>query len=98
MDLKNYIVTIVSTVILNEILLLILPDGSMKKYIRVVCAIVILIIIITPFISLLGGGSASVEIENILNGFNQSYIEKTDIDIYQNYVDKIYERNSNLSE
>lgn len=98
MDLKNYIITIVSTVILNEILLLILPDGSMKKYIKVVCSIVILIIIITPFISLLGGGKASIEIENILNGFNQSYIEKTDIDIYQNYVDRIYERNSNLSE
>jgi stage III sporulation protein AF len=98
MDLKNYIVTIVSTVILNEILLLILPDGSMKKYIRVVCAIVILIIIITPFISLLGGGGASIQMENILNGFNQSYIEKTDIDIYQNYVDNIYERNSNLVE
>ncbi|MEI6101067.1 MAG: stage III sporulation protein AF [Eubacteriales bacterium] len=94
MDLKNYIVTIVSTVVLNEILLMILPDGNMKKYIKVVCAIVILIIIITPFVGLLTGSAPTVQIQNILNGFNQSYIEKTDIDIYQNYVNTIFERNS----
>jgi stage III sporulation protein AF len=98
MDLKSYVATIVSTVVLNEILLLILPEGGMKKYVKVVCAIVVLIIIITPFVSILGGGGASLPIENILNGFNQSYIENTDIDIYQNYVDKIYERNSYFSE
>jgi stage III sporulation protein AF len=98
MDFKNYVVTIVSTVILNEILLLILPEGSMKKYIKVVCAIVILTIIISPFIAIFTGNGAAFQIQNILNGFNQSYIEKTDIDIYQNYVDKIYERNSSLSE
>lgn len=94
MDLKNYIVTIVSTVILNEILLMILPDGSMKKYIKVVCAIVILIIIITPFVGLLTGSTPAIDIQNILNGVNQSYIEKTDIDIYQNYVNTIFERNA----
>ncbi len=98
MDLMSYVATIVSTVVLNEILLLILPEGGMKKYVKVVCSIVILIIIITPFVSFLGGGGTSLSIENILNGFNQSYIEKTDIDIYQNYVDKIYERNSYFSE
>jgi Stage III sporulation protein AF (Spore_III_AF). len=94
MDLKNYIVTIVSTVILNEILLMILPDGNMKKYIKVVCAIVILIIIVTPFIGLLTGSAPAVDIQNILKGLNQSYIQKTDIDIYQNYVNTIFERNA----
>jgi Stage III sporulation protein AF (Spore_III_AF). len=94
MDLKNYIVTIVSTVVLNEILLMILPDGSMKKYIKVVCAIVILIIIITPFVGFLTGSTPSIQIQNILNGLNQSYIEKTDIDIYQNYVNTIFQRNA----
>ena len=98
MDIKSYIITITSTIILNEILLLILPDGNMKKYIKVVCAIVILIIILTPFITIFTGGGTTIQIQDILNGFNQSYIEKTDIDIYQNYVDKIFERNSNLSE
>ena len=98
MDIKSYIITITSTIILNEILLLILTDGNMKKYIKVVCAIVILIIILTPFIANFTGGGTTIQIQDILNGFNQSYIEKTDIDIYQNYVDKIFERNSNLSE
>ena len=94
MDLKNYIVTIVSTVVLNEILLMILPDGSMKKYVRVICAIVIMIIIITPFVGLLTGSAPTIQIQNILKGMNQSYIEKTDIDIYQNYVNTIFKRNA----
>jgi stage III sporulation protein AF len=94
MDLKSYIVTIVSTVVLNEILLMILPDGSMKKYIRVICAIVIMIIIITPFVGLLTGSAPTIQIQSILNGMNQSYIEKTDIDIYQNYVNTIFQRNA----
>ena len=97
--LKNvYRTTVVSTVILNEILLMILPDGGMKKYIRVVCAIVILIILLTPFIGFFTGSAPVINMQNILNGLNQSYIEKTDIDIYQNYVNAIWERNSALEQ
>ncbi len=98
MEIKSFIVTIVSTVVLNEILLLILPDGNLKKYIKMVCAIVILIIIISPMISFFKGNSIEINLKNILNKFEQSYIENNDIDIYKNYVDQIYERNSYFSE
>jgi stage III sporulation protein AF len=54
--LKNWIINIVTIVMVVVLLEIILPSGKMKKYVSLVTGFIIMIAIINPFVGIFGKG------------------------------------------
>lgn len=68
--LKNWITSIVVVVIFMSLIDILLPSNSIKKYARLVFGLIIIIIIITPIISLFNKG---IDIDAKINDYTKQY-------------------------
>ena len=46
--MKEYILAISAAIIMTEIILMLMPDGGMKKFARIALGILLMLMIITP--------------------------------------------------
>lgn len=68
-EIKGFIVTLVSMIILISALELISPDNSMKKYLKFVLGTILIAVIISPILSIISNGE-----KNITNNISE-YID-----------------------
>lgn len=88
MFMKEYVLSIIVSILLVSIASIILPDGKMAKFTKSIFSIIIIIIIITPAINLLKNES--------FNGFEfESDFAFSEDEDYLDYV--YYKRVENLS-
>ena len=58
--LKNFIITLVTMLILMTAIELITPDNSMKKYLKFVLGLILISVMLTPIISLISKGEKQI--------------------------------------
>lgn len=71
-EIKRFIITLVSMIILISAIELISPDNSMKKYLKFVLGTILIAVMVNPIISLISNG------EGDLTNKIQEYIELAD--------------------
>lgn len=71
-EIKGFIITLVSMIILISAIELISPDNSMKKYLKFVLGTILIAVMVNPIISLISNGEG-----NLTNKI-QEYIELAD--------------------
>ncbi|MBE6053552.1 MAG: stage III sporulation protein AF [Clostridium sartagoforme] len=71
-ELKGFIITLVSVIILISAIELISPENSMKKYLKFVLGVILISVIISPIVSLLSKGE-----DDLVNRISQ-YITLAD--------------------
>lgn len=71
-EIKGFVITLVSMIILISAIELIAPDNSMKKYLKFVLGTILIAVMVSPIISLVSNG------EGALTNKIQEYIELAD--------------------
>ena len=71
-EIKNFVITLVSMIILITAIELIAPDNSMKKYVKFVLGTILIAVMISPIISLISNG------EEVLTKEIEEYIQIAD--------------------
>ena len=71
-EIKGFIITLVSMIILISAIELIAPDNSMKKYLKFVLGTILIAVMISPIVSVLSDG------ESILTSKISEYIDLVD--------------------
>ena len=71
-EIKGFVITLVSMIILISAIELISPDNTMKKYLKFVLGTILIAVMISPIISLIGNG------EGALSKKIEHYIELVD--------------------
>ncbi len=71
-EIKGFIITLVSMIILISAIELIAPDNSMKKYLKFVLGTILIAVMISPIVSVLSDG------ESILTNKISEYIDLVD--------------------
>ena len=71
-EIKNFVITLVSMIILITAIELIAPDNSMKKYVKFVLGTILIAVMISPIISLISNG------EKVLTKEIEEYIQIAD--------------------
>ncbi|AYE35641.1 stage III sporulation protein AF [Clostridium septicum] len=81
--LKNFIITLVTMLILMTAIELITPDNSMKKYLKFVLGLILISVMLTPIISLISKGEK--QITNTIAKYGEEYSNTGEkIDKYKN--------------
>ena len=65
--ISNWAQGIIVAVIIASIIEMILPEGSSKKYIKVVIGVYILFVIVTPIVNQFSNNSNSIDTDSIFN-------------------------------
>lgn len=86
----NWAISIVIAIIFSAVISSLLPDTSIKKYVKVVLGVVVSIIILTPLISAFGKVNVESEIQNALTDIEQNIEYEFDSAAYKDYVQKVY--------
>lgn len=89
--MQEYLKSIVYALIISEILVIFLPDNVFKKYLRIIVSLALMLIILQPLIGYLFGQRDFTV--NIPNAEQKSYLEENNINMYQQYLAEIMERN-----
>ena len=71
-EIKNFVITLVSMIILITAIELIAPDNSMKKYVKFVLGTILIAVMISPIVSLISNG------EEVLTKEIEEYIQIAD--------------------
>lgn len=71
-EIKSFVITLVSMIILITAIELIAPDNSMKKYVKFVLGTILIAVMISPIISLISNG------EEVLTKEIEEYIQIAD--------------------
>ena len=88
--MQEYLKSIVYALIISEILVIFLPDHVFKKYLRIIVSLA-LMLILQPLIGyLFGQRDFTAKIPNVEQ---KSYLEENNINMYQQYLAEIMERN-----
>ena len=69
--ISNWAQGIIVAVIIASIIEMILPEGSSKKYIKVVIGVYILFVIVTPIVNQFSNNSNSIDTDSIFNFENE---------------------------
>ena len=89
--MQEYLKSIVYALIISEILVIFLQDNVFKKYLRIIVSLALMLIILQPLIGyLFGQRDFTVKIPN---AEQKSYLEENNINMYQQYLAEIMERN-----
>lgn len=75
--LKGWIISIVSTVIFVTIIEIILPDGSIKKYVKLATGLLIMVVVLSPILKLVANSSG---IEQSISSYVSSMSEYKSVD------------------
>lgn len=86
----NWAISITIAIIFSAVISSLLPDTSIKKYVKVVLGVVVSIIILTPLISAFGKVNVESEIQNALTDIEQNMEYEFDSAAYKDYVQKVY--------
>lgn len=86
----NWAISITIAIIFSAVISSLLPDTSIKKYVKVVLGVVVSIIILTPLISAFGKVNVESEIQNALTDIEQNIEYEFDSAAYKDYVQKVY--------
>lgn len=86
----NWAISITVAIIFSAVISSLLPDTSIKKYVKVVLGVVVSIIILTPLISAFGRVNVESELQNALKGMEQNIEYEFDSAAYKDYVQKVY--------
>ena len=83
-------------VLIAALLEALLPQSSIKKYVKTAISIMILLIIVSPVISFLKGDTnMKTDLNDIFGGVTEQIKknENTDMSLYKDYVYEVYMRN-----
>lgn len=86
----NWAISITIAIIFSAVISSLLPDTSIKKYVKVVLGVVVSIMILYPLISAFGKVKVESEIQNALNGIEENIEYEFDSAAYKDYVQKVY--------
>lgn len=86
----NWAISITIAIIFSAVISSLLPDTSIKKYVKVVLGVVVSIIILTPLISAFGKVNVESEIQNALTDIEQNIEYEFDSAAYKDYIQKVY--------
>lgn len=99
---KNWVIAITIAVLIGALLEALLPQSSIKKYVKTAICIMILLIMVSPVISFLNGDTdIKSDLNGIFGGINEQIQknENNDMSLYKDYVYEVYMRNkSNKNE
>lgn len=73
--IKDWVLDIVTIVLFIILVEMLIPSGRMKKYVSLVTGLIIIIVIINPFLGLLGGKTKLLDSMAV----NSSFLDKTEI-------------------
>jgi stage III sporulation protein AF len=93
---KNWAMAVSVAVLIGTVLEMLLPDTSVKKYVKFAIGLVILIVVIMPVIGLFTGkADVKGELGAAFSGIEKriSEYEEKDITAYKDYVYEVYMRN-----
>ncbi|MGL4873730.1 MAG: stage III sporulation protein AF [Clostridium sp.] len=76
--IKEFVITLVSTIILITAVELILPDNSMKKYSKFILGTMLIAVILTPIIKFIKGGEDAIT-QTIISYENKELKETNDM-------------------
>ncbi len=95
--MKEYLLTLVGVVIFSGVIVMIGAEDGAKKYIRLVCSLSVLCMLISPLTSLLRGGELSFEeLWDDVQGEDQNYDEiyKDNLASHEmRYVEELLKKN-----
>ncbi|MCF0149410.1 MAG: stage III sporulation protein AF, partial [Clostridium sp.] len=80
-EIKGFIVTLISMIILISAIELISPDNSMKKYLKFVLGTILISVLISPIVSFINNGEKSItsdisEYIDLVNGESKERISE----------------------
>lgn len=82
--------SIILAVIVSTIIQMILPEGNNKKYIKTVIGLYILFTIISPIISKISGGNATIDVSKYENYFNVESTTTASANVIDKNLDNTY--------
>lgn len=88
-ELSNTASTLVAAVILITIIEMVLPTGNMKKYVKFFGGLILMLVIITPIISLI---NSDVDIEKIIET-NQIEVSNVEYEFNESHIYNSYNEN-----
>lgn len=92
--LTNFVVTLVTMIILMTAIELIAPDNSIKKYLKFVLGLILISVMLTPIISLISKGEK--QITNVIAKYSENplkAIEKDEDNSANQAKEKTFEKN-----
>lgn len=92
-EIKSFIITLISVLILITAIEMISPDNSLKKYLKFVLGIIIIAIIISPILSFFKIGEENIE--SLVNNYiSLNYKENSEDKVKDEYTQKtIFKKN-----
>ena len=72
--LKEFVITLVTTMILITAVELIAPDNSMKKYLKFVLGLILIVVILNPILKFFNVGEN--ELKNSISSYEKNLKEK----------------------
>lgn len=92
-EIKSFIITLISVLIIITAIEMIAPDNSLKKYLKFVLGIIIIAIIISPILSFFKKGEENIE--GLINNYiTSNYKEISNSEIKDEYTQKaIFKKN-----
>lgn len=93
--IKNWAVAITVAVLLGAILEILLPHGSIKKYVKTAIALCLMLMILGPVIGIFNGKTdIQKELEGIFVQNGAARVQtKNNLTLYKDYVYEVYMRN-----
>lgn len=91
-ELSNTASTLVAAVILITIIEMLLPTGSMKKYVKFFCGLILMLVIITPILNIL---NTNINIEKLIEE-NQIQVADIEYEFNEEYIYNSYNENLKL--
>lgn len=82
--ISNWIGTIVAACILVTIVQLLLPEGKNKKYVQLVCGLIITIMVVRPIVTFLNGG---IRVDELMKE-NEKLWETTNVQFHAEEIQK----------
>lgn len=88
--LSSWAISVTVVILFSAIIDSLLPESSIKKYVKVVLGVMVTLIMLSPLFKLLGGVDFLQEVDNTLNNIKKASEHKIDSSLYKDYIFDVY--------
>lgn len=87
---SSWAISVTVAILFSAIINSLLPESSIKKYVKVVLGVLVTLIILSPVFKLFSGVDFEQEVDNTINSITEASEYEIDSSLYKDYIFEVY--------